>query len=229
MSRQWRVTFLTGLRCIYLSSSSGLGRILCWTAVALRKRFTCWQTSFSDSMDETLWFSLGFSASGGGNSIGFSSNFNLLRLGISPSASGSRVILFFAMARNFRELMFLISSGIATMLFLLMSKISSDESWRTCHPLVDASDSALQLGHAYRLRKVLELVPSYVEISQSTALHNFTRHRYLWVVRKRKPASLSAGRCIKPLHSSLPLPFHLVPNQCDDFYWQGVEVLVAKV
>ena len=73
-----------------------------------------------------------FRASSGGNSIGFSSNFNLLKLVISPSASGKRVILLRATARNLSEVMFLIPSGMETMRFLLMSSISREDNWRTC-------------------------------------------------------------------------------------------------
>ena len=113
------------------SSSTGV-RFLSLSAVDLRNRFTLTHMSYdvcaSRDVDEVSGEVL--YVSGGGNSIGLSSNFNLLRLFISPIARGRRVMRLRATAKNFSDVSRLMSSGILARRFLLRSRISSLESWR---------------------------------------------------------------------------------------------------
>jgi len=59
----------------------------------------------------------------GGNSSGFPPNFTLVRRAISPKQTGKRLILFPSNARNMRESIFLILSGMTAMSLKLRSRI----------------------------------------------------------------------------------------------------------
>lgn len=87
--------------------------------------------SFSFSFDGDGASFLILHMSGGGNNIGFPSNFKTCRLLISPRQRGSLSILFLCIAKTFNEVRFDISAGNVLILFLLTSKISREDSCRT--------------------------------------------------------------------------------------------------
>lgn len=205
---------LTKLTLTYLVSSSpfiAVPSMRCLSDCCFKYFLTFWHTSLSSpvSADAEGLSDADFNTSWrGGKTMGLSSNLSLLRLGMSPRARGNFAILFFVMARNLREVMRLMPSGITSMEFLLISRISSLESCRICAPAISSKDRTYTLeAHTYRLWEDFEPVPSNIEIAQAVALHDLIWYRALWIMRERKPVPSQPApplqTCLRSYRSTL--------------------------